>query len=61
MILAEAYRSMRTTGFSSCQAIQAVMRAMSVSAMKGNRLAQKTLAETVRRVEAEESARSLAN
>ena len=35
-------------------AIQAVFRAMGVSAMKGNRFAQRTLAELVQRVEVEE-------
>lgn len=37
-------------------AIQAVFRAMGVSAMKGNRFVQKTLAEMVTRVEAEQHA-----
>lgn len=59
MILEEAYRPVTIREGDKVlelPAIQAVMRAMGVSAMKGNRLAQKTLAEIVQRVEAQESA-----
>jgi len=54
LILAEAYRPVAIREgdeILEIPAIQAVMRAMGVSAMKGNRLAQKTLAEIVQRVE----------
>ena len=54
LILAEAYRPVTIREgdeIFEIPAIQAVMRAMGVSAMKGNRLAQKTLAEMVQRVE----------
>lgn len=59
MILEEAYRTVTIREgdrILELPAIQAVMRAMGVSAMKGNRLAQKTLAEIVQQVEAKESA-----
>lgn len=59
LILEEAYRPVTIREGDKVlelPAIQAVMRAMGVSAMKGNRLAQKTLAEIVQRVEAQESA-----
>lgn len=59
MILEEAYRPVTIREGDKVMelpAIQAVMRAMGVSAMKGNRLAQKTLAEIVQRIEAQESA-----
>ena len=55
LILEEAYRAItlrdgdRTV---TMPAIQAVMRAMTVQALKGNRLAQKNLAEFVQKVEA---------
>lgn len=54
LILEEAYRPVTIREgqeILEIPAIQAVMRAMGVSAMKGNRLAQKTLAEIVQRVE----------
>jgi hypothetical protein len=54
LILKEAYRPVTIREgdeIFEIPAIQAVMRAMGVSAMKGNRLAQKTLAEMVQRVE----------
>lgn len=54
LILEEAYRPVTIREgheVFEIPAIQAVMRAMGVSAMKGNRLAQKTLAEMVQRVE----------
>lgn len=54
LILAEAYRPVTIREgdeIFELPAIQAVMRAMGVSAMKGNRLAQKTLTEMVQRVE----------
>jgi hypothetical protein len=54
LILEEAYRPVTIRegqDVFEIPAIQAVMRAMGVSAMKGNRLAQKTLAEIVQRVE----------
>jgi hypothetical protein len=54
LILEEAYRPVTIREGQEVfeiPAIQAVMRAMGVSAMKGNRLAQKTLAEIVQRVE----------
>jgi hypothetical protein len=54
LILEEAYRPVMIREgpeVLEIPAIQAVMRAMGVSAMKGNRLAQKTLAEIVQRVE----------
>lgn len=54
-LLMEAYRSVTIReGDQIIQlpAIQAVFRALGVSAMKGNRLAQKTLAEMVERTEA---------
>ncbi len=59
MILEEAYRPITIREGDKVielPAIQAVMRAMGVSAMKGNRLAQKTLAEIVQSVEAHHSA-----
>lgn len=59
MILDEAYRPVTIREgheVFEIPAIQAVMRAMGVSAMKGNRLAQKNLAEMVQRVEAAERA-----
>lgn len=62
MILEEAYRPvMIREGERTIElpAIQAVMRAMGVSAMKGNRLAQKALAEIVQSVEARENAERL--
>jgi hypothetical protein len=58
MILEEAYRTVTIREGDrvlELPAIQAVMRAMGVSAMKGNRLAQTALAEIVQRVEAEQS------
>jgi hypothetical protein len=54
LILEEAYRPVTIREGQEVfeiPAIQAVMRAMGVSAMKGNRLAQKTLTEIVQRVE----------
>ncbi|MFL6759058.1 DUF5681 domain-containing protein [Sphingomonas sp.] len=54
LILQEAYRPVTIREgdeIFEIPAIQAVMRAMGVSAMKGNRFAQKTLAEMVQRVE----------
>jgi len=59
MILEEAYRPVTIReGDKTLElpAIQAVMRAMGVSAMKGNRLAQQAMAEIVQNVEARESA-----
>ena len=57
LILEEAYRPVSIREGNEVfeiPAIQAVMRAMGVAAMKGNRLSQKTLAEMVQRVEAAE-------
>ena len=54
LILQEAYRPVTIREgdeIFEIPAIQAVMRAMGVSAMKGNRLAQKTLTEMVQRIE----------
>lgn len=54
LILEEAYRPVTIREgdkIIELPAIQAVMRAMGVSAMKGNRLAQKTMAEMVQRIE----------
>ncbi|MGD9714450.1 MAG: DUF5681 domain-containing protein [Thermomicrobiales bacterium] len=62
MILEEAYRPVTIREGQEVfeiPAIQAVMRAMGVAAMKGNRLAQKNLAEMVQRVEAAEKAERL--
>lgn len=59
IILEEAYRLVTIREGDKVQelpAIQAVMRAMGVSAMKGNRPAQKTFAEIVQGIEAQESA-----
>jgi hypothetical protein len=59
MILEEAYRPVSIREGDEVfeiPAIQAVMRAMGVSAIKGNRLAQKTLADIVQRTEAAERA-----
>lgn len=59
LILEEAYRPVcirEGNEVFEIPAIQAVMRAMGVAAMKGNRLSQKTLAEMVQRVEAAEKA-----
>jgi len=57
LILEEAYRPVSIREGNEVfeiPAIQAVMRAMGVAAMKGNRLSQKTLADMVQRVEAAE-------
>lgn len=57
LILEEAYRPVTIREGNEVfeiPAIQAVMRAMGVAAMKGNRLSQKNLAEMVQRVEAAE-------
>lgn len=57
LILEEAYRPVTIRDGNEIfeiPAIQAVMRAMGVAAMKGSRLSQKTLAEMVQRVEAAE-------
>lgn len=57
LILEEAYRPVAIREgheVFEIPAIQAVMRAMGVAAMKGNRLAQKNLTEIVQRVEAAE-------
>ena len=59
LILEEAYRPVTIregNEIFEIPAIQAVMRAMGVAAMKGNRLSQKNLAEMVQRVEAAEKA-----
>lgn len=59
LILEEAYRPVSIREGNEVfeiPAIQAVMRAMGVAAMKGNRLSQKTLADLVQRVEAAEKA-----
>lgn len=59
LILEEAYRPVAIREgheVFEIPAIQAVMRAMGVAAMKGNRLAQKNLTEIVQRVEAAEHA-----
>jgi len=59
LILEEAYRPVTIREGNEVfeiPAIQAVMRAMGVAAMKGNRLSQKNLAEMVQRVEAAEKA-----
>ena len=59
LILEEAYRPVSIREGNEVfeiPAIQAVMRAMGVAAMKGNRLSQKTLADMVQRVEAAEKA-----
>lgn len=56
LLLEEAYRPITLRDgdrIVKLPAIQAVFRAMGVSAMKGNRFAQKTLAELVGKVEAE--------
>ena len=56
MILEEAYRPVMVREGEKVielPAIQAVLRAIGVSAMKGNRFAQKTLTEIVQRVEQE--------
>lgn len=58
-ILEEAYRPVTIREGDKVielPAIQAVMRAMGVSAMKGNRLAQATLAEIVQRIESSRKA-----
>ena len=62
LILEEAYRPVSIREGNEVfeiPAIQAVMRAMGVAAMKGNRLSQKTLADMVQRVEAAEKASRL--
>jgi hypothetical protein len=54
MLLDEAYRPVRLRegeDVIELPAIQAVFRAMGVAALKGNRFAQKTLAELVQKVE----------
>lgn len=59
LILEEAYRPVSIREGDKVielPAIQAVMRAMGVSAMKGNRLAQKTMAELVQNIEARRNA-----
>jgi hypothetical protein len=64
MILEEAYRSVQVReGDKLCEipTIQAVVRSLAVAAMKGNRLSQKTLTETVQREEAAERALRDAN
>lgn len=64
LILEEAYRPVSIREGNEVfeiPAIQAVMRAMGVAAMKGNRLSQKTLAEMVQRVEAAEKASRIEN
>lgn len=64
MILEEAYRpvSLREGDkVIELPAIQAVLRAMGVSAMKGNRLAQKALTEIVQNVEREHQETQLGN
>lgn len=63
LILEEAYRPVTIREgdrLVELPAIQAVMRAMGVSAMKGNRLAQKAMAEMVQRVEGAKQAERLA-
>lgn len=62
LILEEAYRPVTIREGDKVvelPAIQAVMRSMGVSAMKGNRLAQKTMAELVQKIEAARSAEHL--
>lgn len=57
LLMAEAYRPVvvrEGEKVLELPAIQAVFRAMGVSAMKGNRFAQRTLAELIRSVEDEE-------
>lgn len=64
MILEEAYRSVTLREGEKVielPAIQAVLRAMGVSAMKGNRFAQKALTEIVQKVEQEHHATQLEN
>ena len=64
LILEEAYRPVSIREGNEVfeiPAIQAVMRAMGVAAMKGNRLSQKNLAEMVQRVEAAEKASRMEN
>ncbi|WP_114228583.1 MULTISPECIES: DUF5681 domain-containing protein [Sphingomonas] len=59
LILEEAYRPVAIREGDKVielPAIQAVMRAMGVSAMKGNRLAQKTMTEFVQKIEASRNA-----
>ncbi|CAM3210309.1 DUF5681 domain-containing protein [Sphingomonas antarctica] len=62
LILEEAYRPVRIReGDTTIElpAIQAAMRALAISAMKGSRLSQTALAEIVRTVEARESSERL--
>jgi hypothetical protein len=57
MLLQEAYRPVTIREGEkviALPAIQAVFRAMGVSAMKGNRLAQRTMAELVQQIETED-------
>jgi len=64
ILLQEAYRSVSVREGDrviELPAIQAVFRAMGVSAMKGNRFAQRTLAELVRTVEQEDQALRIEN
>lgn len=64
MILEEAYRPVMVREGDKViklPAIQAVLRAIGVSAMKGNRFAQKTLTEIVQRVEQEHQTLRLEN
>lgn len=59
LLIEEAYRPVRVRDGESVielPAIQAVFRAMGVSAMQGNRLSQRTLAELVSKVEGERTA-----
>lgn len=59
LLIEEAYRPVRVREGETVivlPAIQAVFRAMGVSAMQGNRLSQRTLAELVSKVENEETA-----
>ena len=62
LILEEAYRpvTIREGGTTiELPAIQAAMRALAISAMKGSRLSQKALAEVVREVEARQASERL--